>query len=320
MCVGGDQGGSVRTPASWCGIVGLKPTHGLVPYTGAFAMEPTLDHLGPMGKRVEDVARLLSVIARSDGRDPRQRPSDAQNYLAALDLPVRGLRIGLVREGFARPESLAATDEVVRRALKTLVAAGAEVEEVSIPWHLDGFHLSVPLLIEGAGAFMFDGNAVGYGLKGHRQHDLNAFWAAAWREQVNLLPHIAKLVLLLNAHMHAASSGQYYAKVQNLRYELRGAYDRALERFDVLAMPTTPMTATKLPMDQESFMQQVEAGLNMEGNTAPFDVSGHPAISVPCGLAQGLPVGLMFVARHFDEITALRAANIFERLGSWKTM
>ncbi len=94
----------------------------------------------------------------------------------------------------------------------------------------------------------------------------------------------------------------------------------ALSEFDVLAMPTTPMTATRLSDGEGGFSRTVEAGLNMEGNTAPFDMSGHPAISLPCGLANGLPVGLMFVARHFDERNALRAAAAFERLGDWKTM
>jgi amidase len=319
MCVGGDQGGSVRTPASWCGVVGLKPTHGLVPYTGAFAMEPTLDHLGPMGRSVEDVARLLSVIAGGDGLDPRQSQVVTQDYLSALNLPVQGLRIGVVREGFDRPESLAATDETVRRAVAALRDAGAEAEDISIRWHLDGFHLTAPILIEGASAFMFDGDAVGYGLRGLHQHDMNALWAAAWRERVNQLPAIAKLVLLFNAHVRA-TGGRCYAKAQNLRYELNKAYDRALEQFDVLAMPTTPMTATKLPKEGRDFARDVEAGLNMEGNTSPFDLSGHPAISVPCGMAGGLPVGLMFVARHFDERSALRAAAAFERLGDWKTM
>jgi len=320
MCVGGDQGGSVRTPASWCGVVGLKPTHGLVPYTGAFAMEPTIDHLGPMGRTVEDVARLLSVIAGNDGLDPRQPAIDKVDYLPALNLPLRGLRIGVVREGFGRPESLAATDDAVRRALAELGKAGASVEEIAIPWHIDGYHLTAPILIEGATEFLFSGSAVGYGLKGYHQHELSQAWSVAWRQHKNQLPEIAKLALLLGAHMRETYGGSYYGKAQNLRYELRKAYDAALDQFDVLAMPTTPMTATKLSDGDGGFGRSVEAGLNMEGNTAPFDVSGHPAISVPCGLANGLPVGLMFIARHFDERSAIRAAAAFERLGNWKTM
>ena len=183
MCVGGDQGGSVRTPASWCGVVGLKPTYGLVPYTGAFAIEPTLDHLGPMGRRVEDVARLLTVIAGSDGLDPRQPAVHALDYLAALNLPLKGLRIGVLREGFGRPESHPQTDEAARRALSELASAGAVVEDVSIAWHLDGFHLSIPIVMEGACEFMFNGNAVGYGLQGNHQHDLSQMWASTWRQR-----------------------------------------------------------------------------------------------------------------------------------------
>jgi amidase len=320
MCIGGDQGGSVRTPASWCGIVGLKPTHGLVPYTGAFALEPTVDHLGPMGRSVADVARLLTVIAGNDGLDPRQPRVERADYVGAVDLPLRGLRIGVVRQGFGRPESLAATDDSVRKALARLAKDGATIDEVSIPWHTDGYHLSAPILIEGAMEYMFTGNAVGYGLKGYHPYEMSNFWSGAWRRHVNELPDIAKLVLLLGSHMRDAYAGSYYSKAQNLRYELRKAYDAAFEQFDVLAMPTTPMTATKLSDGAGDFGRRVEAGLNMECNTAPFDVSGHPAISVPCGLANGLPVGLMFIARQFDERSALRAAAAFERLGDWKTM
>ena len=120
--------------------------------------------------------------------------------------------------------------------------------------------------------------------------------------------------------MREIHGGRYYGMAQNLRAKLRAAYDNALESFDVLAMPTTPMTATELPPKDCTFAEAVEAGSNMEGNTTPFDVSGHPAISVPCGLAAGLPVGLMFVGRPFDEGTVLRAAASFERLGDWKKM
>jgi len=320
MCIGGDQGGSVRTPASWCGVVGLKPTYGLVPYTGAFALEPTVDHLGPMGRNVSDVALLLSIIAGADGLDPRQTPTNNCDYISAVNLPLRDLRIGVVKEGFGRPESLGTTDAAVERALSRLASSGAKIEDVSIPWHLDGYHLSAPILIEGANEFIFAGNSLGYGLGGHHSYDVSAWWRQAWRNCVNELPEIGKLSLLLGTYMRDTYGGWHYGKAQNLRAKLRKAYDTALGEFDLLAMPTTPMTATRLSDGEGGFAQKVEAGLNMEGNTAPFDMSGHPAISVPCGLANGLPVGLMFVARHFEERSALRAAAAFERLGDWKTM
>ena len=129
----------MRTPASCCGIVGLKPTSGFVPYTGAFAIEPTLDHLGPMGRSVEDVARLLAVIAGSDGCDPSQSKVHVEDYVGALEQPHDGLRIGVIQEGFGRPESLESTDATVRRALTELARNGNATEEISIPWHVDGY-------------------------------------------------------------------------------------------------------------------------------------------------------------------------------------
>ena len=319
LCVGGDQGGSIQTPASFCGVVGLKPTYGLVPYTGAFGIEPTLDHLGPMGRTVEDVARLLAVIAGADGCDPRQPAVHVEDYQGALGRPLAGLSIGIVREGFGRPESLEATDATVMRALKELSRTGASCEEISIPWHIDGYHLAAPIGMEGSVEFMFYGNTMGFGLQGRHDEDMSSHWAKAWRSQPNHLPDIAKLALLFNLHMRETQGGRYYRRAQNLRGKLRDAYNEALARYDILAMPTTPMTATELPTAGHGFAEGVEAGLNMEGNTTPFDLSGHPAISIPCGLADGLPVGLMFIGRHFEDATVLRAAAALERLGDWKT-
>ena len=320
MCVGGDQGGSVRTPASWSGVVGLKPTHGLVPYTGAFPIEPTLDHLGPMGKRVADVAVLLSVIAGPDGLDPRQKQTATADYLEAIRQPVKGLRIGVVREGFARPESSAASDAVVRRALQAMAGAGAVVEDISIPWHRDGYDVTTALVMEGSAQFLFGQNAVGFGLNGHHPSALAARWTEAWRQHPERLPDIGKFALLFGAFLSQRDSGRFYGKAQNLRRNLKAAYDQALARYDVLAMPTMPFPATLLPDPGASLAQRVTSGLDMEGNTAPFDASGHPAISVPCGMADGLPVGLMLAGRHFDEQKVLRAAAGFEMLGDWKTM
>ena len=314
MAVGGDQGGSVRTPASWCGVVGLKPTHGLVPYTGAFPIEPSFDHLGPMGKTVEDVALLLSVIAGPDGLDPRQHDVVVQDYLSALAEPIAGLRVAVVREGFGRPESDPASDAVVRAALDAMREAGAVVEDVSLPAHLDAYHIGSVAIFEGAAAFLFADNLLAAGFKGYYPEKMAAHWARAWRENPDALPAIGKFALLFGAHARQTRHGATYAKAQNLRRIIRAAYDGILDRYDVLAMPTLPFPAPLLPGPDATLEQVVVAGLDMEGNTAPFDASGHPAISVPCGMCRGLPVGLMFVGRHFDERKVLRAAASFERL------
>jgi len=315
MAIGGDQGGSVRTPASWCGVVGLKPTHGLVPYTGAFPIEPSFDHLGPMGRSVEDVALLLSVIAGPDGFDPRQQDIVLQDYLSALTEPIAGLRVAVLREGFGRPESDPASDAVVRAALDAMRAAGAVVEEVSLPQHLDAYNIGSIAIFEGAAAFLFADNLLGSGFKGYYPEKMAAHWVKAWRDNPDALPAIGKFALLFGAHARQTGQGSTYAKAQNLRRSIRAAYDGILDRHDVVAMPTLPFPAPLLPGSDATLEQIIVAGLDMEGNTAPFDASGHPAISVPCGLCRGLPVGLMFVGRHFDERKVLRAAASFERLG-----
>ena len=162
MALGCDQGGSVRIPAAWCGIVGLKATHGLVPYTGAFAMDAAIDYCGPMGARVEDVARLLTVVAGPDGLDPRQRHRTLPkaDYLEALGDAGPGLRVGVVREAFGRPESEDVTDRAVRDALARWRAAGATVEEISMPAHLRCFDVWNAIVVGGTSELMFKANGV----------------------------------------------------------------------------------------------------------------------------------------------------------------
>lgn len=314
MCLGGDQGGSVRTPAAWCGCVGLKPTHGLVPYTGIFSIETGLDHCGPMGRRVEDVARLLGVIAGPDGLDSRQPAHAPGDYLAALSAGAKGLRVGIVREGFGRPESEPITDDRVRRVLAELTDAGAQVETISISWHLDAYHIYTCIGLEGAAEITFKSDAMGYGWQGERPGDLIRFWGESWRSRPDRLPTIAKYTLLASEHIRRTNGTAFYVKAQNLRREMRAAYDAALASYDVLAMPTIPFRAPELPDPGCGVEETITAALNMEGNTGPFDVSGHPAISVPCGTEGGLPVGLMFIGKPFDEAAVLRAAAAVERL------
>jgi amidase len=173
-------------------------------------------------------------------------------------------------------------------------------------------------IFEGAADYLYAGNAMGSGFSGHHAEGLSRHWARAWRENPDALPDIGKFALLFGAYMRQAYQGQHYAKAQNLRRRIRMAYDDALQTCDAFAMPTMPFTATLLPPRSASLEQNVTAGLDMEGNTAPFDASGHPAITVPCGLCRGMPVGLMFIGRHFDERNVLRAAASFEKLGDWQ--
>ena len=315
LAIGGDQGGSIRIPSSWCGICGLKPTYGLVPYTGAFPIEATVDHLGPMARTVADLALLLEVLAGPDGLDPRQSAGlTGEAYSRALTGDVHGLRVGVVAEGFGWPElSEADVDASVRSAADALAQLGAEVSPVSIPWHRDGRHIWNAIAIEGATLLMVLGNSMGSNWKGHYTTSLLDAYARGRRARVNDFPETVKNVMLLGRYMQDRYHGRYYAKAQNLARRLRAAYDEALHGHDLLLMPTLPMKATGIPAADASREESVTRALEMIPNTCPFDVTGHPAISVPCAMSEGPPVGLMLVGRLGEDATVLRAADAFQR-------
>ncbi|MBM3483447.1 MAG: amidase [Alphaproteobacteria bacterium] len=320
MALGGDQGGSIRMPAAWCGIVGHKPTHGLVPYTGVFPIEATLDHCGPMANSVHDVATLLQVIAGSDGYDPRQIGTKTQNYVAALDKGVKGMKIGVLKEGFGLPDSEKVTDHKVKAATEAFKKLGAEVKQISVPWHLHGLDIWTPIATEGATAMMLKGNGMGWNWEGFYTTSLLDAYARGWRTRPNDLSETVKLVMMTGEFMHRNYHGRFYAKAQNLSRRLREAYDAALGEVDVLVLPTIPFRATKLPAPDCTREQYVEAALNMLRNTAPFDASGHPACTVPCGVSDDLPIGLMIVGKRYDDATVLQVANAFEGATDWQKM
>ena len=314
MAIGGDQGGSIRIPASWCGIYGLKPTYGLVPYTGVFPIELTLDHTGPMARTAADVALLLEAVAGPDGLDPRQKAGlSEQAYTQALTGDVTGLRLGIVREGFNLEESEADVDEAVEKAARSFESMGALVETVSIPWHLDGIHLWRAIAVEGATMLMIAGNSMGTNWKGHYTTGLQDIFAHGWQSRADDLSETTKLVVLMGQYMQDRYHGHYYSKAQNLARMLTAAYDQALSEYDLLVMPTLPMKATVIPPADCSRQEYTDRALEMIPNTCPFDVSGHPAISVPCGVSDGLPIGMMLVGRMGDDATVLRAADAYGR-------
>ncbi len=315
MAIGGDQGGSVRIPASWCGIYGLKPTWGLVPYTGAFPIEITLDHLGPMAATTADVALLLEVMAGPDGLDPRQSAQLAPaGYRKALTGDIEGLRIGIVREGFGwEGASEADVDDAVRTAAGRFADLGASVTEVSVPWHLDGIHLFNGIAFEGATKLMVEGNSMGTNWKGEYNVGLLDAFARGRLTRADDLSETVKLVTLLGQYLQDRYHGRYYAKSRNLARSLEAAYDAALVDCDLLVMPTLPMKATPIPPGDAPREEVIGRALEMVPNTAPFDVTGHPAMSLPCAVADGLPIGMMLIGRKGEEATILRASDAFER-------
>jgi amidase len=315
MALGGDQGGSIRLPSSWSGCCGHKPTHGLVPYTGIFPIELTLDHIGPMARTVADCALMLDAIAGEDGMDPRQIGVRTQPYAQGLGLGADGLRVGILREGFEIPGvSEPDVDAAVREAAAALGRAGAEVEEVSVPMHRDGLAIWNAIAIEGATDLMVRGDAFGTNHKGHYTTDLVDFYGRARRARAADYSVTVKLTVLLGHYLSEDYNHHYYAKAQNLGRRLRDRYAEALERCDVLVLPTTAMKARPFPVDG-TIADVLAAALGNLHNTAPFDVTGHPALSVPCGSSDGRPIGMMFVGRHFDDATVLRAGHAYQSPG-----
>ena len=316
LAIGCDQGGSVRMPASFCGIVGMKPTHGLVPYTGIAPIDPTLDHAGPMTRTVTDNALLLGVLAGPDGLDPRQHAPVVGDYLAGIEDGVSGLRIGVVTEGFGQPGAEEDVDRSVRAATDALRELGAVVEDVSIPLHradgtVGGAPAWLPIAYEGVLRTVAYGHGFGTAGRGFYPVDLLDD-LARWRGATAEMPPNIRMFLLLGEHMRTRHHGRYYAKAHNLLRRTVAAYDGALSDHDLLVMPTTPMKATPLPPADAPIELVLQRAFEPLTNTAIFDATGHPAISVPCAMNDGLPVGLMMIGRHHDEPTLYRAARALE--------
>jgi amidase len=293
----------------------LKPTHGLIPYTGIMPIETTLDHTGPMTATVEDNALLLQVLAGSDGLDPRQSGAQPQDYRTGLARGATGLRIAVIKEGFGHPQSMDKVDHLARAAAERFQSMGASVETVSLPMHRLGMAIWLPLAAEGGTVQMMLGNGFGFNWQGLYVTSL-LDWHSGWRNRADELSDTLKQIMLIGHYMVTHYRGHYYAKAQNLVRRLRAAYDAVLANHDLLLMPTVPMTAGKLPEENAPLAEILKRGFAV--NTAPFDCTHHPAMNVPCGLADGLPVGLMLVGRHCDEASIYRAAAAFERGVPWE--
>jgi len=318
MGIGCDQGGSIRIPSSYCGIYGLKPTHGLVPYTGILGMGPAIDHVGPMTSSVRDNALLLEVIAGADGLDSRQYNPRTEPYTEAVEKGIEGIRIGVVREGFGHETSEDDVDDKVRSAANRFGKLGASVTDISVPMHAMGTAIGFSVIqstIETM--FSHDGclisrldPAVASAVEAQR----------AWHTRPDDLPENVKVLVIACEFLRREHGYEYVAKGTNQVRRLRAAYDSALAEVELLLMPTTPMKATALPPPDVDRATSLGLAFGPLTNTMPFDNTQHPAISIPCGMCDGLPVGMMLVGRHFDESTIYRAAHAFEEHEDWRAL
>ena len=319
MAIGGDQGGSVRGPASFCGVYGMKATFGLVPYTGVMQYEATLDHIGPMTSTVHDNALLLEVIGGADGIDMRQDGHISDRYLDTIDAGIKGLKIGVIKEGFGHAGGDPDVDPAVRKAIDVLAQLGADVNEVSIPMHLQCGAIWGGIGPEAFAVDMVYAKGATTGLKGLYDPSLLSH-LADWQARANTLDPGVKVDLLLGLHLHEKHQGRLYGKAQNLRRKVRQDYENALANCDLLVMPTHSRKAQPYPRADAPKMAQPKRENPGSGNTWAANLTGHPAMSMPCGMSDGLPIGLMLTAKDYDEATIYRAAHAFEQSGDWPSV
>lgn len=304
--LGSDTGGSIRQPASYCGVVGLKPTYGLVSRFGLVAFASSLDQIGPLTKNVEDSAYVLQAIAGHDHMDSTSANVDIPDYLSALTGDVRGLRIAVPKEYMGEGVDPAVKEKILA-ALKVLEDLGAVWEEVSLP-HTEYAVATYYLLASSEASSnlaRFDG--VRYGARADHAGSLIDLYHESRSKGFG--PEVKRRIMLGTYALSSGYYDAYYLKAQKARTLIKQDFDNVFENYDIIIGPTAPTTAFKLG-------SQVDDPLTMYLNdilTIPVSLAGVPAISVPCGLADGLPVGLQIIGKAFDESTVLRVAHAYEQ-------
>ncbi|MFT4958933.1 MAG: amidase [Paracoccaceae bacterium] len=317
MAIAGDQGGSIRIPSSNCGVYGMKATHGLVPYSGVMPVEQTIDHVGPVTNTVADNALFLEVLAGADGLDPRQYAPRTYHYCEALGRGVHGLRIGILKQGFSRPESEADVDAKVLAAADRFRDLGAQVSEISVEEHDFATDCWTAITLEGLQDHMMHGNSGGTNYRGLFVPSMMDHMAQ-WRNRADELSHSLKVSMFVGEYFQENYRGRFYGKAQNLMRKVVQSYQAAFVNVDLMLLPTVPMKPQIIPPADCTPSLYVQRAFEMIGNTAPFNATGFPVMSVPCGLSEGLPIGMSLVAPNYGEMVIYQAAHAFEQSGDWR--
>ena len=308
--LGSDTGGSVRQPAALCGVVGLKPTYGLVSRYGLIAFASSLDQIGPVGRTVMDCALALNAIAGHDPRDATSVHQEPKDYAASLGQDIKGLRLGIPEEYFVdgmEPGSRKAVDE----AISALEGLGASVRPVSLPttrYALACYYIIAPSECS-ANLARYDGVKYGYSYQG-----TNDMWEALEKtREYGFGPEVTRRVMLGTYALSSGCYDAYYLKSQQVRTLIRQDFARVFQDVDALVTPTSPVTAFKIG---EKSGDPVQMYL-IDVCTLPVNIAGLPGLSVPCGFSDGLPVGLQLIGPHFSEETLLRTAHAYESATEW---
>jgi aspartyl-tRNA(Asn)/glutamyl-tRNA(Gln) amidotransferase subunit A len=314
LALGSDTGGSIRTPASFCGVVGLKPTYGRVSRYGLLAFASSLDQIGPITRTVGDAALALSVIAGSDPADATSSAEAVPDFTNALTGDIRRLRVGVPR-AFVTEGVHAEVRRSFEAALDTLRGAGATIVDIELP-HAR-FAIPVYYLVCTAEASSnlarYDGVKYGYRSPAAKDGSLKSMYSRTRDEGFG--PEVKRRIMLGTYVLSAGYYDAFYLKALQVRTLLRRDYERAFESVDVVAMPTSPTPPFTLGEKTDDPLQMYLADIF----TVSVNLAGLPGISVPCGFAGGLPLGFQLIGRMFDEATILRAADVYERATDWHT-
>ena len=306
--LGSDTGGSIRQPASFCGVVGLKPTYGRVSRWGLVAFASSLDQVGPFTTNVADAAELLQVIAGSDPRDSTCLNVAVPDYCSALSQPMSGVRIGLIRECFDQNGLDAQVKRTVLTAAEKLQSLGAELVEVSCPRFSDGIATYYVIAPSEASANLARYDGVKYGYRAEGADALAAMTARSRAEGFG--SEVQRRILIGTYALSAGYMDAYYKKAQQVRTLIRQDFDAAFQTVDVLLTPTSPTTAFQVGAHADDPLAMYLADLL----TIPANLAGLPAISLPCGFDDnGLPIGVQLIANVLEESRLLQVAFHYEQ-------
>jgi len=312
--LGSDTGGSVRCPAAFCGVVGVKPTYGLVSRYGLVAYANSLEQIGPITRDVRDAALLLSVICGRDPHDSTSVDPPSKEYLSALMVDVKGLKAGIPKEFFGEGTDPRVA-EAVWRAIKLLESHGMEYEEVSfphLPYSLPAYYI-IAMSEASSNLARYDGVRYGFSTFEEGEEWVKVF---SKTRALGFGAEVKRRIILGTFALSAGYYDQYYLKALKVRTLIKGDFDRAFKKFDVLLAPTMPLPAFKIG-------ERIEDPLAMymvDIDTVPINLAGIPAISVPCGFVDGLPVGLQIMAAPFHEHVMFRVAYTYEQCSGYHNL
>jgi aspartyl-tRNA(Asn)/glutamyl-tRNA(Gln) amidotransferase subunit A len=310
LAFGSDTGGSIRQPASFCGVVGLKPTYGRVSRYGLIAFASSLDQIGPLTKDVTDAAIFMNIIAGRDEKDSTSVDLPVPDYRKALIDDVKKLKIGIIKElvGQGMDDGV---KKAVLEAADVLKKLGASVELVSMPTLAYGVPTYYILATAEASSNLERYDGVKYGLRSKEADDLLSMYYNTRREGFG--PEVKRRIMLGTYALSAGYYDAYYLKAQKVRTLIKNDFDKAFSKFDILLSPTAPSVAFKIG-------EKVNDPLSMylsDIATIPINLAGIPAISIPCGFVNDLPVGLQIMGKAFSEETILRTAFAYEQNTQW---